>query len=38
MGRVTWVQTVDEAICILYSTNNLEKDMNPPILPPAMGK
>ena len=32
------VQTLDETDCISYSTDILWKDMNPIILPPAMGK
>ena len=35
VGRV---QILDETDCISYSTNTLGKDMNPIILPPAMGK
>ena len=34
----TRVQILDEADCISYSTNTLEKGMDPRILPPAMGK
>ena len=29
---------LDETDCISHSTNTLGKDMNPIILPPAMGK
>ena len=32
------VQILDEADCISYGTDTLEKGMNPIILPPAMGK
>ena len=32
------VQILDEAVCISYSANVLEKDMNPTILPPAKCK
>ena len=32
------VQILDQANCILYSTNILGKGINPIILPPAMGK
>ena len=34
----TQVQILDETDYISHSTNTLEKDMNPIILPPAMGK
>ena len=33
----TQVQILDEADCISHNSNNLGKDMNPHILPPAMG-
>ena len=38
MDKATRVQILDEADCILHSTNTLRKGMNPIILPPAMGK
>ena len=38
MNRATWVQTLNEAVCISHSTNTLWKIMNPTFLPPAMGK
>ena len=38
MDTVTRVQILDETDCISHSTNILGKDMNPIILPPAMGK
>ena len=38
MDTVTRVQILDETDCISHSTNTLGKDMNPIILPPAMGK
>ena len=34
----TRVQILDETDSFSYSTNTLEKGMNPIILPPAMGK
>ena len=37
-GHDERVQILDEADCISHSTNTLGKDMNPIILPPAMGK
>ena len=37
MDTVTRVQNLDEADCILQSTNTLGKGMNPIILPQAMG-
>ena len=38
MDTETRVQIMDEADCILHSTNTLGKGMNSIILPPAMGK
>ena len=38
MDIVTQVQILDEAVCISYSTNTIEKDINSTILPTAMGK
>ena len=38
MDTATQVQILDETDCISHSTNNLEKGMNPIILPLAMGK
>ena len=38
MVTATQIQILDETDCISYSTNTLEKGMNPIILPPAMGK
>ena len=38
MDIASWVQILDEAYCISYSTNTLRKIMNPIILFPAMGK
>ena len=38
MDTPTRVQILDDTDCISYSTNALEKGMNPIILPPAMGK
>ena len=38
MDTAAQVQILDEAVCILHSTNTLGKSMNPTILPPAMGK
>ena len=35
---VTRVQTLNETVYISHSTNTLGKDMNPSILPPAIGK
>ena len=37
METVIRVQILDEAICILHSTNTLRKPMNPTIFPSAMG-
>ena len=37
-GHGAWVQILDETDCSSHSTNTLGKDMNPIILPPAMGK
>ena len=38
MDTATRVQILDETDSISHSTNTLGKDMNPIILPPAMGK
>ena len=38
MDATIQVQILDEAVCISYSANTLEKGMIPTILPPAMGK
>ncbi len=38
MDTATRVQILDESDCISHSTNTLVKDMNPIILPLAMGK
>ena len=38
MDMATWVQILDEANGILHITNTFGKDMNPIILPSAMGK
>ena len=39
MESVTWVKTLDEAVCILLYANALEKRMNSSLLShPAMGK
>ena len=38
MNTLTRVQNLDEAVSIAHCTNTLVKDMNPTILPPAMGK
>ena len=38
IDMATQVQIEDEAGWIPHSTNTLGKDMNPIILPPAMGK
>ena len=38
MNTETQVQILDEAVCILGSSNTLGKGMNPTILPLAMGK
>ena len=38
MDSVTQFQILDEAVCILNRVNSLGKGMNPPILPPAVGK
>ena len=38
MNTAIRVQNLDETDCISHSTNTLEKDMNPIILPPAMVK
>ena len=38
MDTSVWVQIRDKAVCISHSTNNLEKDMNPTILPLVMGR
>ena len=38
MDMATHIQILDEADCISHSTNNLGKDMNPTVLPPAVGK
>ena len=38
MDIVTRIQILDEAVFIFRSTNILEKDMNPIILPPTMAK
>ena len=38
MDIVIPVQIFDEAVCIPYGANTLEKVMNPSILPPAMVK
>ena len=35
---MTQIQILDEAVCIPGSANTLGKDLNPIILPPAMGK
>ena len=38
MSTVTRVQILDEAICISFHANDLEKGMNPFVLPSVMGK
>ena len=38
MFKAARVQILDETDCISHSTNTLGKDVNPIILPPAMGK
>ena len=38
MDTATRVQILDETDCISRSTNTLGNDMNPIIIPPAMGK
>ena len=38
MDSVTWVQTLDEAVCISYIANAPVKSMNPVILSLAMDK
>ena len=38
MDTTTRVQILDETDCISHSTNTLGKDINPIILPPAIGK
>ena len=38
MDMAARVQILDETDCILHSTNTLAKNMNPIILPPAIGK
>ena len=36
MDSMTRVQILEEAVCISYNADNLGKDINPIILPPAM--
>ena len=36
MDKVTWVEILDEIICILHEAYTPGKGMNPTILPPAM--
>ena len=38
IGHGNTSSNLDVADCISHNTNTLEKDMNPIILPPAMGK
>ena len=38
MDTATQVQILDETDCISHRTNSLGEDMNPVILPPAIGK
>ena len=38
MESATQVQILDEAVCILLCTNDLEKGINPSVLLPAIGK
>ena len=38
VDRTKRVQILDEAVCISHSGDTLCKDVNPSILPPAMGK
>ena len=38
MDMASRVQILNEAVCISYSANTLQKGMNPIILPLAMGK
>ena len=38
LDMMTQVQNLNKAVCISQSTDNLGKDMDPTILPPAMGK
>ena len=38
MDTATRVQILDDAVCISHRANKLAKDMNPTILPQAMGK
>ena len=35
---MSWVQILDEAVCISLHANILKKDMKPPILPQAICK
>ena len=38
MDMITWVQILDETVCILLKANTLGKGKDLTILPPAMGK
>ena len=38
MDTDTWIQILDEAVCISHNVNTLAKSMNTTILTPAMGK
>ena len=38
MESLTQIQIQDEDVCVLLSTHILKKEMNPSLLPQAMGK
>ena len=37
MPNHIWVQILDEAVCVLLCSNAFGNDMNPSVLPPAIG-
>ena len=37
MDPVTWIQILDDDVCILHSANTFQKGMNSIVLPPAVG-